>query len=87
MPLHERMAFYSVSDAAVVTATRDGMNLVPYEYIVCRQVGVNGVWGILSSNDLFIHALAAFLFLQGGPEGGYEDARERGSMLVVSGGF
>lgn len=22
---------------AVVTATRDGMNLVPYEYVVCRQ--------------------------------------------------
>jgi hypothetical protein len=26
-----------VSDVAVVTATRDGMNLVPYEYVVCRQ--------------------------------------------------
>ena len=38
VPMHERMAFYSVSDVAVVTATRDGMNLVPYEYIVCRQV-------------------------------------------------
>ena len=42
VPLHERMAFYSVSDVAVVTATRDGMNLVPYEYIVCRQVCVKG---------------------------------------------
>jgi len=41
----------------VVTATRDGMNLVPYEYIVCRQ---------------------------GGAVGGYSDAKERGSMLVVS---
>ena len=40
VPLHERMAFYSVSDVAVVTATRDGMNLVPYEYIVCRQVWI-----------------------------------------------
>lgn len=40
VPLHERMAFYSEADVAVVTATRDGMNLVPYEYIVCRQV-----WG------------------------------------------
>jgi len=27
----------SVADCVVVTATRDGMNLVPYEYIVCRQ--------------------------------------------------
>lgn len=37
MPLHERIAFYSVANCAVVTATRDGMNLVPYEYVVCRQ--------------------------------------------------
>ncbi len=37
MPLHERIAFYSVADCALVTATRDGMNLVPYEYVVCRQ--------------------------------------------------
>lgn len=25
------------ADVAVVTATRDGMNLSPYEYVVCRQ--------------------------------------------------
>ena len=37
MPLYERIALYSVADCAVVTATRDGMNLVPYEYVVCRQ--------------------------------------------------
>lgn len=37
VPLYERIALYSISDAAIVTATRDGMNLVPYEYIVCRQ--------------------------------------------------
>jgi len=37
VPLHERMAFYSIADCAVVTATRDGMNLVPYEYVVCRE--------------------------------------------------
>ena len=35
--LYEKIALYSVADVAVVTATRDGMNLVPYEYIVCRQ--------------------------------------------------
>ena len=27
----------SIADCAVVTATRDGMNLLPYEYITCRQ--------------------------------------------------
>eukprot|EP00798_Chlamydomonas_sp_ICE-L_P015885 gene15885-22013_t len=37
VPLHERMAFYSIADCAVVTATRDGMNLVPYEYVLCRH--------------------------------------------------
>lgn len=37
MPLYEKIALYSVADVAIVTATRDGMNLVPYEYIVCRQ--------------------------------------------------
>lgn len=37
MPLYERIALYSIADVAVVTATRDGMNLMPYEYIVCRQ--------------------------------------------------
>ena len=33
----ERIALLSVADCAVVTATRDGMNLLPYEYITCRQ--------------------------------------------------
>lgn len=37
VPLHERLAYFSLADCVVVTATRDGMNLVPYEYIVCRQ--------------------------------------------------
>jgi len=37
VPLYERIALYSIADVAVVTATRDGMNLMPYEYIVCRQ--------------------------------------------------
>ncbi|XP_051125961.1 probable alpha,alpha-trehalose-phosphate synthase [UDP-forming] 7 [Andrographis paniculata] len=33
----ERMAYYSIAECVVVTAVRDGMNLIPYEYIVCRQ--------------------------------------------------
>lgn len=37
VPMYEKIALYSVADVAVVTATRDGMNLVPYEYIVCRE--------------------------------------------------
>ena len=37
VPMHERIALMSVADCALVTATRDGMNLMPYEYITCRQ--------------------------------------------------
>ncbi|KAL0306775.1 UNVERIFIED_CONTAM: putative alpha,alpha-trehalose-phosphate synthase [UDP-forming] 7 [Sesamum radiatum] len=35
------MAYYSIAECVVVTAVRDGMNLTPYEYIVCRQ-GISG---------------------------------------------
>nr|QIQ74930.1 trehalose-6-phosphate synthase [Tamarix hispida] len=35
--LSERIAYYTVAECVVVTAVRDGMNLTPYEYIVCRQ--------------------------------------------------
>ncbi|XP_043702155.1 probable alpha,alpha-trehalose-phosphate synthase [UDP-forming] 7 [Telopea speciosissima] len=33
----ERMAFNTIAECVVVTAVRDGLNLTPYEYIVCRQ--------------------------------------------------
>ncbi|XP_022724861.1 probable alpha,alpha-trehalose-phosphate synthase [UDP-forming] 7 isoform X2 [Durio zibethinus] len=35
--LSERLAYYTMAECVVVTAVRDGMNLTPYEYIVCRQ--------------------------------------------------
>ncbi|MQL90922.1 hypothetical protein Taro_023524 [Colocasia esculenta] len=35
--ISERIAFYMIADCVVVTAVRDGMNLTPYEYVVCRQ--------------------------------------------------
>lgn len=46
MPIHfmhksvsfdELTALYSVSDVCLVSSTRDGMNLVSYEYIACQQ--------------------------------------------------
>lgn len=37
VPFYERLAFYTVAECCVVTAVRDGMNLIPYEYIVSRQ--------------------------------------------------
>ncbi|CAO2832284.1 unnamed protein product [Amaranthus hypochondriacus] len=37
LSLSEKAAYYTVAECVVVTAVRDGMNLTPYEYIVCRQ--------------------------------------------------
>ncbi|SCV73512.1 BQ2448_7438 [Microbotryum intermedium] len=46
MPIHfmhrsihfeELTALYAVSDACLITSTRDGMNLVAYEYVACQQ--------------------------------------------------
>ncbi|KAM7265552.1 hypothetical protein ACFE04_003235 [Oxalis oulophora] len=39
--LSERAAYYTIAECVVVSAVRDGMNLTPYEYIVCRE-GVSG---------------------------------------------
>ncbi|CAM8896296.1 unnamed protein product [Rhodiola kirilowii] len=33
----EKAAYYTIAECVVVNAVRDGMNLIPYEYIVCRQ--------------------------------------------------
>ncbi|KAM7497969.1 hypothetical protein LguiA_022383 [Lonicera macranthoides] len=46
--ISERMAYYSIAECVVVTAVRDGMNLTPYEYIVCKQ----GISGAESGSDL-----------------------------------
>ena len=46
MPIHflnksvnfvELCALYAVADMCLVTSTRDGMNLVSYEYVACQQ--------------------------------------------------
>ncbi|XP_043703368.1 probable alpha,alpha-trehalose-phosphate synthase [UDP-forming] 9 [Telopea speciosissima] len=37
VPLYEKIAFYAVAECCIVNAIRDGMNLVPYKYVVCRQ--------------------------------------------------
>ncbi|KAF8033842.1 hypothetical protein BT93_C0185 [Corymbia citriodora subsp. variegata] len=33
----EKSAYYSIAECVIVNAVRDGMNLVPYKYTVCRQ--------------------------------------------------
>ncbi|KAK4050701.1 Trehalose-6-P synthase/phosphatase complex synthase subunit [Microbotryomycetes sp. JL201] len=37
IPFDELTALYAVSDACLITSSRDGMNLVAYEYIACQQ--------------------------------------------------
>ncbi|KAK9276226.1 hypothetical protein L1049_005757 [Liquidambar formosana] len=34
---YEKTAYCALADCCIVNAVRDGMNLVPYKYIVCRQ--------------------------------------------------
>lgn len=42
VPFDELISLYRVSDVCLVSSTRDGMNLVSYEYIACQQEN-NGV--------------------------------------------
>ncbi|KAL5206021.1 hypothetical protein ABZP36_034230 [Zizania latifolia] len=37
LQFYERMAYYVVAECCLVTAVRDGMNLIPYEYVIARQ--------------------------------------------------
>ncbi|KAL1327595.1 hypothetical protein HN51_037608 [Arachis hypogaea] len=37
VPRFEKSAYYAVAECCIVNAVRDGMNLVPYKYLVCRQ--------------------------------------------------
>ncbi|KAK7320095.1 hypothetical protein RJT34_04826 [Clitoria ternatea] len=48
---YERVAYYVVAECCLVTAVRDGMNLIPYEYIVSRQGNekLDNVLGLASS--------------------------------------
>lgn len=37
IPFDELISLYAISDVCLVSSTRDGMNLVSYEYIACQQ--------------------------------------------------
>ncbi|KAJ6999257.1 hypothetical protein NC653_010059 [Populus alba x Populus x berolinensis] len=57
--LSEKAAYFTIAECVVVAAVRDGMNLTPYEYVVCRQ-GVSGseVCGAIRVNPWNIEATA-----------------------------
>ncbi|XP_057428128.1 alpha,alpha-trehalose-phosphate synthase [UDP-forming] 5-like [Lotus japonicus] len=48
---YERIAYYVIAECCLVTAVRDGMNLIPYEYVICRQ-GNEKIDEILGINPL-----------------------------------
>lgn len=48
LQFYERMAYYVIAECCLVTAVRDGMNLIPYEYIIARQRN-DALDGILGS--------------------------------------
>lgn len=37
LSFHELCALYAITDVALVTSLRDGMNLVSYEYVACQS--------------------------------------------------
>ncbi|KAK4768101.1 hypothetical protein SAY87_003242 [Trapa incisa] len=37
MEMYEKTAYYTLAECCIVNAVRDGMNLIPYKYIVCRH--------------------------------------------------
>ncbi|GMH16800.1 hypothetical protein Nepgr_018641 [Nepenthes gracilis] len=41
LPLVEKIVYYALAECCIVNAVRDGLNLIPYEYIVCRQGSAN----------------------------------------------
>ncbi|KAJ4974673.1 hypothetical protein NE237_007847 [Protea cynaroides] len=49
----ERVAYYMVAECCLVTAVRDGMNLIPYEYIISRQGNekLNNAVGLVPSSS------------------------------------
>lgn len=49
LQFYERIAYYVIAECCLVTAVRDGMNLIPYEYIICRQ-GTDKLDGTLGLN-------------------------------------
>ncbi|KNA06858.1 hypothetical protein SOVF_177210 [Spinacia oleracea] len=37
VPLYEKTAYYAMAECCIVNAVRDGLNLTPYKYVICRQ--------------------------------------------------
>ncbi|XP_011028589.1 PREDICTED: probable alpha,alpha-trehalose-phosphate synthase [UDP-forming] 9 [Populus euphratica] len=53
VPFCEKTAYYALAECCIVNAVRDGMNLIPYKYIVCRQgtPKMDEALGVASGSD------------------------------------
>ncbi|KAL4392373.1 hypothetical protein S245_010697 [Arachis hypogaea] len=60
---YERVAYYVVAECCLVTAVRDGMNLIPYEYIISRQGNdrLDKVLGVASSPKKSMLVVSEFI--------------------------
>ncbi|XP_047338078.1 alpha,alpha-trehalose-phosphate synthase [UDP-forming] 5-like [Impatiens glandulifera] len=59
LQFYERLAYYVIAECCLVTAVRDGMNLIPYEYIICRQGNANineklGISGLVPKTSMLV---------------------------------
>ena len=52
LSFHELCALYAITDVALVTSLRDGMNLVSYEYVACQS---DNAGGCVSSSPTLHH--------------------------------
>lgn len=61
LSFHELCALYAITDVALVTSLRDGMNLVSYEYVACQSDNAGGTpdMGSLACTNCCSNAVAA----------------------------
>ncbi len=56
LAFHELCALYAVTDVALVTSLRDGMNLVSYEYVACQSDNAGAHPGCSIEEQWTVHA-------------------------------
>ncbi|KAI4313681.1 hypothetical protein L6164_026640 [Bauhinia variegata] len=63
LKFYEKVAYYVVAECCLVTAVRDGMNLIPYEYVISRQANdrLDKVMGLASSPKKSMLVVSEFI--------------------------
>ena len=64
LSFHELCALYAITDVALVTSLRDGMNLVSYEYVACQSDNAGGaLWSFATKTAAVAAVCANMLFV------------------------